>query len=504
MKRMHADPVPSPKAKSSGPLVAFQNDDLGLSFYSSPPNAEISGREFQEFTTNRLKVLHAFDRRCGYETSLSGLAELRPQLLGELTSTNLVLDYPSGSTADSFTERKDEFLRRDYISHFALRLAFCKTRDGREWLMKQEQRFFVFRYEALNPEAKEAFLKTSGLNCKRFEPKADSKITIQKLEVCTHGCKVWKDGRPSYDHVFYEMPFHEVHSQLIASRKVVISGGKAYIPNSALKLILAARFKERLNAGLDAAFQGLPAALADPRVGGFLRLLQDHGMQLLVAPKTAAAEDPGEKLSMDNFEELMVRSFPPCMRRLVEQQRDTKKHLKHAGRLQLRPFLKECGFTIDDSMKWWRQELCRDPSIDGTVYDKNYTYDTEHAYGRKGHLQGQNPFGCPKIIGFPHEAAGQVHGCLFKHQEMPVIRQQLHRWNVPEAAANEIQKLVENGKHYQLACMEYFTAIHPGSEGDGVGNSPLDFFRCSCSHHMKKKEQEMASTPKKSMQAIGA
>merc|ERR1719235_2369206 len=104
-------------------------------------------------------------------------------------------------------------------------------------------------------------------------------------------------------------------------------------------------------------------ALADPRIGGFLRLLQDHGLQLLVAPKNNR-EDPGEALTLANFEELLVRSFPPCMRRLVERQREERKHLKHAGRLQLRPFLKEAGFGYEDSMKWWRQELVRDREID--------------------------------------------------------------------------------------------------------------------------------------------
>lgn len=504
MRSMRADPTqPSPgKTKGIGPSSAFGKDDLGLSFYANAPDVEMSIREFEEFVCNRLKVLHAFDRLCGYETSLAGISELRPKLIAELRSTNLILDYPSGSTADTFLEHKTEFMRRDSVSHFALRLAFCNTRDGREWLLKQEQRFFVFRYEALNPEAKDTFLEKSGVKVKKFEP--SQKMTLQKLQSCTSGSKIWSENRPVYDTTFYELPFTDVPSNLIATRKIVVSGGMAYIPSSALKLILASRFKDRLNEGLDVAFNGLPAALADPRVGGFLRMLQDHGMQMLVAPKVAVSEDAGEKLSLENFEELMVRSFPPCMRRIIEHQRESKKHLKHAGRLQLRPFLKECGFTIDESFKWWRQELCRDPTIDGTAYDKNYTYDVEHAYGRKGHLQGQNPFGCPKIINFPNEAAGQVHGCMFKQLEIPMIKQQLHRWQVPEATANEVQKLIENGKHFQLACMEYFKAIHPGNEGDGVGNSPMDFYRLSCQHYKQNKEKDAAATPQKSKDSLAS
>lgn len=192
----------------------------------------------------------------------------------------------------------------------------------------------------------------------------------------------------------------------------------------------------------------------------------------------------------------MVRSFPPCMRRVVERQREAKKHLKHAGRMQLRPFLKDCGFSFEDSTRWWQKELCNDPSVDANSFEKNYMYDIDHAYGRKGHLQGQHCYGCPKIIDFPYEAAGQVHGCVFKHLEVPALRQLMQSWRVPASSVAEIEKLVVNGKHYQLGCIEYFKAIHPGHEGDGVGNAPLHFFEESCRHHKKladKNEEQKAA-----------
>jgi len=276
---------------------------------------------------------------------------------------------------------------------------------------------------------------------------------------------------------------------LIASRRVIVKGGNAYVPSGAVKLILAKKFRDRLGAGLDAAFQGLPMALSDPRVGGFLRNLQEYGLQLLVAPKSNS-EDPGEKLGLDNFEEFLARSFPPCMRRVVERQRETKKRLKHAGKLQLRPFLKDCGFTIEESFQWWKAEMCRDPEIGAAKFEKEYVYDIEHAYGKKGHLQGQNSFGCPKIIGFPAESAGQCHGCPFKQLDMPMLKQQLHRWQVPESGMKEVENLITHGKHYQLACIEYFKAMHLGSDGEGVGNNPGDFFRESCRFHIKKREKE--------------
>mmetsp|Transcript_103156 Transcript_103156/g.280310 ORF Transcript_103156/g.280310 Transcript_103156/m.280310 type:complete len:517 (-) Transcript_103156:67-1617(-) len=479
--------------------VAFGTDDLGLSFYQNPPNVEVSVREFEELTRDRLKVLHVFDRACGYDTRLDAVGELKSKVSKELSETRLSLNYPKATAGDAFLEQKADFMRRDAISHYALRLAFCKTREARDWLVMQEQRLFVLRFEALRPEAQEACLPGFGLECKKVDPLAktrgDKGNLLDFLQQATPGGRIWREAGapPLLDPNFYEMHFTDVSPNLISSRRVVLQDGRAYVPSSALKVILAKKFKEALLAGLDMAFQGLPAALSDPRVGGFLQSLQDYGMQLLVG-KAKPQEDVGEKLSMGNFEELLTRSFPPCMRRLVEEQRSRKKHLKHAGRLQLRPFLKQCGFSFEESVQWWRQELCRDSEVDGTSFEKNYLYDMEHAYGKKGHLQGQNAFACPKIITtFPAEAAGQVHGCPFKHCDMPVLKQQLHRWRVPESTVGEIEKLINHGKHYQLACIEHFKAQHPGHSGDGLGNAPGDYFRESCGFYRKKQEAESPS-----------
>jgi len=493
-------PQTSPNKQVIGRTVAgpYATDNLGLSMYQTPPDVEVSVREFEEFTRDRLKVLHVFDRLCTYETRLESMGALLPKVKKELIDSHLALEYPSGLDADSFEARKNEFTRRDSVSHFVMRLAFCKTHDAREWFVRNEQRLFVLRYELLRPEAQEAFVAASGIKCRKMDISTlEGKMKLQELQNTTPSAKIWAEGasKPQWDNNFYTMPFFELDPRMVASRRVIVEGGMGYVPGNALKMILAKRFKDALYASMEQAFQGMSASLADPRIGGFIRDLQDYGMQLLVAPKTANTEDVGAKLSLENFEEMLLRSFPPCMRRTVEKQRETKKHLKHAGRLQLRPFLKECGFTIDESIKWWKQELCRDPTIDAASYEKNYTYDTEHTYGKKGHLQGQNAFGCPKVINFPAEAAGQCHGCVFKNLEGPALKQQMHKWKVPDRHVLEMEKLVSNGKHYQLACIEYFAAMHPESEGNGVGNAPHDFFRESCRYHTKKMEKELGNTP---------
>ncbi|CAK0796807.1 unnamed protein product, partial [Prorocentrum cordatum] len=121
---------------------------------------------------DRLRVLHVLDRACGYDTRLEGVAELKGKVGRELSETRLSLNYPKASAGDAFSEQKADFVRRDAISHYALRIAFCKTRDARDWLVMQEQRLFVHRFEALRPEAQEACLSKFGLECRKVDPAA--------------------------------------------------------------------------------------------------------------------------------------------------------------------------------------------------------------------------------------------------------------------------------------------------------------------------------------------
>mmetsp|Transcript_70586 Transcript_70586/g.132089 ORF Transcript_70586/g.132089 Transcript_70586/m.132089 type:complete len:505 (-) Transcript_70586:99-1613(-) len=469
----------------------YASDTLGLSFYAEPPQNEVSIAEFQDYTLDRLKVLHTIDRHCGFDTGL-GKVEMSDPIKQAMLDARLLLRQPLGnSAAETFLQTKEDYCLRDSISHFALVLVFCKTRDMRQWFLRQEQRLFAFRFETMSAEAKVAFLKDSGLDCTKFDPDKSDDLTLDALQKATPGARIWSGtpGPPEFDQNFYEMPFHLVNPSLISGRRVVLRKGKAYFPSSALKEVLVTRLKEKLTAALDTAFQNLESALQDTSVGDFLRALQMYGPHLLVAPKSSTTEDVGVKLTVANFEEMLHRSFPPCMRRLVENQREKKKHLKHAGRLQLRPFLKDCGFTFEESVSWWQQELSH-TAIDAVAFEKDYKYDVEHAYGKKGHFQGQNSFGCPKIISFPAEATGQCHGCPFRHMDMPALKQQLHSWGVSEASMKEIEVLITKGKHYQLACVEYFKAMHPGHDGDGVGNTPKDYFQTSCRVHLKADEKK--------------
>ena len=54
--------------------------------------------------------------------------------------------------------------RKDLISHFILRLAYCRSEDLRRWYLTQEQALFKFRLEALGNEEYGEFMRANGMD----------------------------------------------------------------------------------------------------------------------------------------------------------------------------------------------------------------------------------------------------------------------------------------------------------------------------------------------------
>lgn len=470
----------------------FQNEFCGLSFYTTSPAFDVTISDFEGFAIDRLKVLHAIDRHIKTDFVLTERdAELEKVLVPELKKAGLFLDVPrDNEDRKNFLETKERFVRKDVMSHFILRLAFCKSKESGEWFIKTERKLLQFRATLLTLFQRQSFYASTGFfNFRHFDGSASDLAELQKMTV---GARIYAaEGKKSWsEETFFEIPFIDIPAHFVARRKVVLKRGMAYVPNAKFTELVQDKFKRHLEEQLVVANRGLPHAMKDTRVSAFLKKLQDCGQTLFVAKPIRY--DSGEKLTLELFENIYKRSFPPCMRRLVEAPRERGVRLKHQGKLQLRPFLKDCGLDLEDSVTWWRQEALRDKEITAEKFDKNFLYDIEHTYGKKGHMKEQNCFGCSTIINFPYPPTGQVHGCPFKHMEAEPLIQTMRSWGVPEKNIADMNEHIVN-KHFQLACQDYFRGIHPGSTGDGVGNHPHGFYQESSAYYKKRSEKEKLS-----------
>merc|ERR1712136_667041 len=84
-------------------------------------------------------------------------------------------------------------------------------------------------------------------------------------------------------------------------------------------------------------------------------------------------------------------------------------------------------------------------------------------------------------------------GRPFKQLDMLSLRKQMFQWHTASSNVDEIEKLINNGKHYQLACVEYFKSQHTSTSGssEGVG----DFTR-------RKTKPRMRKRPRRTLQSL--
>lgn len=125
------------KVNGSVAVEGLEQYPSTLSMYSLPPLDEIGLYEFETFALDRLQVLRAVETariRCKSDEEIS-------KFIDPVLQKHLPLKRNSRLTSQAaktlFEER-----RRDHISHFILRLAYCKNEDLRRWFIKQEAALF--------------------------------------------------------------------------------------------------------------------------------------------------------------------------------------------------------------------------------------------------------------------------------------------------------------------------------------------------------------------------
>lgn len=79
-------------------------------------------------------------------------------------------------------------------------------------------------------------------------------------------------------------------------------------------------------------------------------------------------------------------------------------------------------------MKFWREEFTR--KIDESQFDKQYSYNVKHAYGKVGRMQSYSAYSCMKII-TDTVGPGEHHGCPFKHWDPVLLKKKMSDYGAP-------------------------------------------------------------------------
>ncbi|CAG09433.1 unnamed protein product, partial [Tetraodon nigroviridis] len=416
-----------------------------VQFYAQPPLENISLNEFETFAVERLKLLKTV------ETLGVSYVKLSEQYQKKLETESKNLNFPYRSETDdkkipSGGLSESEKRRKDHISHFILRLAYCQTEDLRRWFIQQEVDLFRYRFSELHSKQKLEFLHRNNLQYDAISAEEKSSLQRELIE-SSYGLS----GITVEQQDFYRVPFQDA-LDLVRARKVYLKAGYAYIPHQDIVTIVLNDFRTRLSKALALTARSLPAVHSDER----LQPLLTHLSHAYVGQDYSVQKNVG-RISLEQVDSLSGKSFPLCMRQLHQSLRENH-HLRHGGRMQYGLFLKGIGLSLEQALQFWRSEFIRG-KVDADKFDKAYAYGIRHMFGKEGKRADYTPYSCMKVILSNAPGQGDHHGCPFRHSDPELLKQKLQVYKVPPSGIGQILELVK-GMHYQLACQKYFELTH--------------------------------------------
>eukprot|EP01104_Vermistella_antarctica_P004983 TRINITY_DN15397_c0_g1_i1.p1 TRINITY_DN15397_c0_g1~~TRINITY_DN15397_c0_g1_i1.p1 ORF type:complete len:507 (-),score=115.25 TRINITY_DN15397_c0_g1_i1:87-1607(-) len=436
-----------------------------LSLYGIPPTQNVNLEDFQEYAQDRLKVLKEIDA-----ASVRGIkGDALMQRIEEVVRKFLPL-------RNNF----DGDIQKDVVSHFTLRLAYCRPND-RQWFIANET--MLLRHRLKSAGDLTGFLMDNDMHFAAVDestarvgdkanPARDNK-SFERLKKGLHEFMRYRENNAmlaeSTVHLrdFYCVPFEQA-LELVRIRRVFLWKGKALVWKKDIIAIVVSKFKQRLSQALATAYRWLPALKEDDRVYPFLNTLANQ--HITSDYKTDLSN---RSIDIENLDQLTKQSFPPCMVHLHTNLRKSH-HLKHGGRMQYGLYLKGIGLTLEQSLEFWRAEFVR--TIPADRFAKEYTYNIRHNYGQEGRRADYTPYGCSKIINSMNPGNGDFHGCPFKTMDDKNLSDLLMRdMRLDTPAVRDVLETSHN-HHYQIACRKVFEHSHKGCATDLAITHPNVYF----------------------------
>jgi len=436
-----------------------------VQLYTRPPVCDVSLEEFEERAVERLKVLRLLEKHnLGGSTKLSN--DWIEKLSADLEKNKLSSYLDLASKGSKVKETHLANRRNDHISHFILRLAYCRTEELRRWFTTHETDLFRLRWTLLmksNQEALSDFMEEEGLS---YTPiSGEEKQTLGEALMAATGWGI--SGHKLEEEDFYRVPWIEA-VDLVRARRVLVKGGFAYIPREELLSLVVGVFRSRLSHNLVLTGRALPVLEEDDRLVSMI-----HNLDKRYTGDDYAASKNSDRVLPAMVDPLSKKNFPMCQRSCQDILRETH-HLKYKARMQYGLFLKGIGLNLEDAMKFFRSEFTKKGDCDVDKFEKEYSYAIRYNYGKEGKKVNWQPWNCMKII-MENVGGGENHGCPFRHHEPKALREDLLKQEVAKADVDAIVQKVEEG-HFQIACGLHFTSVHAKDLTTGATNHPNQWY----------------------------
>lgn len=265
---------------------------------------------------------------------------------------------------------------------------------------------------------------------------------------------------------FYKVSFLAV-LDLVRLRKCFLQRGFAYVSSTDFSSIIGNHHQKFIEKGLMAHLKLLPEFENDERLVGIIKGLHNS----YIGKDFTVNKDAD--VPIESLDQLSLKSYPPCMKMCHDSLRSTH-HAKHKSRLQYGLFLKGIGVTLEDSLRFWREEFSK--LMEPDKFDKAYAYGIRYNYGKEGRRTNWAPYSCIKIIN-ETPSAQDVCGCPFKVWDPVDLRTKLISYGANAVNVQDVMSYATKG-HFQLACGRYFELIHNCKLAEGI-NHPNGYFEQS-------------------------
>jgi len=247
-----------------------------LNYYSTPPTADITLEQFEQWAIDRLRSTHqplsfTADQILTREEppfSPSPLLTIcvprKTTVLAELEACSfrnrtqaetavhmkpllekyLPLDSNSSSSTQLAAQRQ-----KDHYSHFILRLAFSATEDLRRRFARAETMLFRQRFNADDTRERADFIKGLALDWDVVsdEERRELAAELAATSSAGHG----KRAAAAVDEESWVKVDWERVPDLVEGRRVILKAGKAYVPGREQVSMVVAEFTARLERALE-------------------------------------------------------------------------------------------------------------------------------------------------------------------------------------------------------------------------------------------------------------